>query len=210
MWEGEDELRPDRSVCWDKSLSLYIKLVPFENNGGYFAAWWRELQAVKKHLHTHICMTSPLFDTHIQVRINYMHTRSFEYLLQRKQLPLGAADCLSSLPKRCLRHRQVFFWYTRYLSWATPLGSALQQKGRSTGSAGDTLVCSRSWDQLASWLDACWLQFVQSIVSTCSCIVLNWMFPLLCNYGAPQTKVHLTRCMVLINTVTEADTSTDS
>lgn len=33
VWGGGGEVRPDSSICWDESLSLYIKLHPFENNG---------------------------------------------------------------------------------------------------------------------------------------------------------------------------------
>lgn len=33
VWGGW-EVRPDSSICSDESLSLYIKLHPFENNGG--------------------------------------------------------------------------------------------------------------------------------------------------------------------------------
>lgn len=45
--EGEEGFRLDRSIPGDKSLSLYIKLAPFENNEDV-AARWPGLQAVKE------------------------------------------------------------------------------------------------------------------------------------------------------------------
>lgn len=96
---GEEEFRPDRSVCWDKSLSLYIKLVPFENNeGGWLAARWSTSAGSRKknqkNICAHICMNIPMWEIHIGKHHSYAgwhKANSHRWVLQAACPPLQSA-----------------------------------------------------------------------------------------------------------------------
>lgn len=198
VWEGEEEFRPDRTVCGDKSLSLNIfpsgwiysrtKRVFCCTTASSSKKAKDEQQQKKKliqtHMQSYVCTEESITSRQIQLWISAL-------LHQNKHSLLGAAGCLSSLSESCLRAQQVFSWYTRYRSHATlSLANALQQKkGRS---AEDKAVCTRSWAEFAT-AQAFRLPFVRSLVSTVHLqLHCTAMCPLLCNYGAPQTHLKCT------------------
>lgn len=143
----------------------------------YCVMAWSTTCNISTYKHTYSHMNEdPYSDANIWVRIIQMNTgTALSIGYNPRQSPSGAAGCLSSLteyvwgigkssPDAGVISAGLLLWQMHF-----------SRKRRSGRSAGDKLVCRRSWAELAGWLEACRLLFVKSIVSAavlyCECFL---------------------------------------